>query len=36
MRETGIIDLTSILEAEDFLDGEGPRRIKHFRSFIGL
>ena len=38
--ETGIIDLTFILEAEDFLEGEGPSRLEHgflnFDLFLDL
>ena len=36
MVETGIIDLTFILEAEDVLEGYVPIRLKHVCSFFGL
>ena len=34
--DMGIIDLTLILEAEYFLEGEVTIRLKHGHSFVGL
>ena len=34
--ETGILDITFILDTEDVFEGEGPRRLKHDRYFVGL
>ena len=34
--ETSILDLTFILDTEDVFEGEGPRRLKHGHSFVGL
>ena len=31
-----VVDLTFILDAEDFFEGEGPLWLKHGRSFFGL
>ena len=36
MGDTGIIDITFILESEDVLEGEVPISLKHVRSFFGL
>ena len=34
--EAGILDLASILDVEYVFEGEGPRCLKHSRSFVRL
>ena len=34
--ETGVMDITLIIDAEDVFEGEGPSGLKHGCYFVGL